>query len=48
MVQKHFKIKGTPTLEDLLRKNDFTISFDLKEAYNHIPVHPTLQDLLGI
>jgi hypothetical protein len=24
------------------------ISFDLKETYNHIPVHPTLQGLLGI
>jgi hypothetical protein len=29
-------------------KNDFAISYDLKEAYNHVPVHPTMQDLLGI
>jgi hypothetical protein len=44
----HFKMEGTPTLEQLLMKNDFAISYDLKEAYNHIPVHPTMQDLLGI
>jgi hypothetical protein len=29
-------------------RNDFAISYDLKEVYNHIPVHPTMQDLLGI
>jgi hypothetical protein len=44
----HFKIKNTPTLEQLLMKNDFAISYDLKEAYNNVPVHPTMQDLLGI
>jgi hypothetical protein len=48
MVQKHFKMEGTFTSEDLLRKNNFAISFDLKEIYNHMPMHPTLQDLLGI
>jgi hypothetical protein len=48
MVHKHFKMEGTPILEDLFPKNDFAISFDLKEDYNHISVHPTLQDPLGI
>jgi hypothetical protein len=48
MKQIHFKMEGTPTLEQLLMKNDFAISYDLKEAYNHVPVHPTMQDLLGI
>jgi hypothetical protein len=48
MVQKHFKIEGTPTLQDLIRRNNFAISFDLKEAYNHVSVHPTFQNLLGI
>jgi uncharacterized protein (UPF0276 family) len=33
MVQKLFKMEKTPTLEDLLRRNDFAISFDLNEAY---------------
>jgi hypothetical protein len=44
----HFKMEGTSTLEQLLMKNDFAISYDLKEAYNYVPVHPTMQDLLGI
>jgi hypothetical protein len=43
-----FKMEGTPTLQNLIRKNNFAISFDLKEAYNHIPVHPTFQNLLRI
>jgi hypothetical protein len=38
MVQKHFKMEGTPTLQDV----------SLKKAYNHVPVHPTFQNLLGI
>jgi hypothetical protein len=48
MVQKHFKMEGTPTLQDLIRKNNFAISFNFKEAYNHVPVHPTFQNLLVI
>jgi hypothetical protein len=46
MKQIHFKMEGTPTLEQLLMKNDYMISYDLKEAYNHVPVHPPMQDLL--
>jgi hypothetical protein len=46
IVQKHFKMEGTPTLQDLIRRNNFAISFDLKEAYNHVPVHPAFQNLL--
>jgi hypothetical protein len=48
MKQIHFKMEGTPTLEQLLMKNDFAISYNLKEAYNHVPVHLAMQDLLGI
>jgi hypothetical protein len=48
MVQKHFKMEGIPTLQDLIRRNDFAIFFDLKEAYNHVPVRPTFQNLLEI
>jgi hypothetical protein len=43
----HFKMEGTPTLEQLLMKNDFTISYNLKEAYNHVPVHPTMHDTIS-
>jgi hypothetical protein len=39
---------GVPTLEQLLIKNNFAISYDLKEAYNYVPVYPIMQDLLEI
>jgi hypothetical protein len=44
----HFKMEGVPTLKETIQKNDYAISFDLKEAYNHVPVHSTMQPLLGI
>jgi hypothetical protein len=44
----HFKMENTPTLKQLLMKNNFAISYDLKKTYNHIPIHPTMQDLLKI
>jgi hypothetical protein len=43
-----FQNGRTPTLEQLLMKNDFAISQNLKKVYNNILVHPTMQDLLGI
>jgi hypothetical protein len=48
MKKIHFKMEGIPTLIDLWENNDYAISFDLKEAYNHIPVHPSMRPLLGI
>jgi hypothetical protein len=36
------------TVEELIQENDFAIIFDLKDAYNHIPVHKSLQYLLVI
>jgi hypothetical protein len=47
-VKRHFKMEGIPTLKDLVAENDYSISFDLKDAYNHVPVHPSLQPYLGI
>jgi hypothetical protein len=41
-------MEGIPTLKDLVAKNDYSISFDLKDAYNHLPVHPSLKPYLGI
>jgi hypothetical protein len=29
-------------------KRDYLIPYNLKEAYNNVPVHPTMQDLLAI
>jgi hypothetical protein len=41
-------MEGTPTLEDLIRPNNYTVAYNLKEAYNNVPVHPSMRDLLGI
>jgi hypothetical protein len=48
MMKIHFKMEGVPTLVELLQKNDYAISFDLKEAYKHVPVHLRMQPLLGV
>jgi hypothetical protein len=48
MVPIHFKMEGVSTLEQCLKKNEFAITYDLKEAYNHIPVHPSMRPLLGV
>jgi hypothetical protein len=44
----HFKMEGVPTLLELFQKGDYAVSYDLKEAYNHVPVHKSMQPLLGI
>jgi hypothetical protein len=36
------------TVQELMHENDFAITFDLKDAYNHIPVHKSLQYFLGM
>jgi hypothetical protein len=43
-----FKMEGVTTLKQLWERNDYAISFDLKEAYNHVPVHESLRPLLGV
>jgi hypothetical protein len=48
MREKRFKMEGVSTLKQLWEKNDYAISWDLKEAYNHVPVHESLQLMLGI
>jgi hypothetical protein len=48
MKHAHFKMEGVPTLKDLIEKNEFAISFDLKKAYNHVPVHHSMKNLLGM
>jgi hypothetical protein len=44
----HFKIEIITTVEDLLEKDDYMITFDLKDAHNHIPIHKSFQPLLGM
>jgi hypothetical protein len=43
-----FKMESTSTLPYLIVKNDYAISFALKEAYNHVPVYPSMQPLLAL
>jgi hypothetical protein len=43
-----FKMEGVTTLKQLWERNDYAISFDLKEAYNHVPVHESLRPLLEV
>jgi hypothetical protein len=45
---RHFKMEGTPTLKDLWDRYDYAITFDLKETYNHVPVHSSMRPLLGV
>jgi hypothetical protein len=44
---KHFKMEGILTVRQSLRKGHYAITFDLKEAYNHVPVHKSFQKYLG-
>jgi hypothetical protein len=46
MKHTHFKMEGVPTLKDIIEKNEHAITFDLKEAYNHMPVHHSMKNLL--
>jgi hypothetical protein len=39
-------MEGTLILKQLIIKNNYAISYNLKEAYNHIPIHPTIQNLV--
>jgi hypothetical protein len=47
-MQIHFKMENVVTVEELIQENVFAITFDLKDEYNHIPVHKSLQYFLGI
>ena len=35
---EHFKMQGIHMLRDLLRKGDFMVKIDLKDAYFTVPV----------
>jgi hypothetical protein len=47
MKHTHFKMEVVPTLKDIIEKNKYAIMFDLKEAYNHVPVHHSMKNILG-
>jgi hypothetical protein len=48
MKHTQFKMEGVPSLRDIIEKNEYAITFDLKEAYNHVPVHHSMKNLLGM
>jgi hypothetical protein len=48
MKELHFKMEGTETIKEIVQKDDYAVTYDLKEAYNHVPLHPSFQPLLGI
>jgi hypothetical protein len=48
MKHTHFKMEGVPTLKDIIEKNEYSITFDLKEAYNHVLVYHLMKNLLGM
>ena len=37
----HLKMEGIPTVQDLLKKDDFLCRLDIKDMYLLVPVHPT-------
>ena len=42
-----FKYEGIQTVRDILHKNDFFVTFDLKNGYHHVPVAKEHQKYLG-
>jgi hypothetical protein len=37
---EHFKMEGISSLQELIRRDDFFVKIDLKDAYLTVPVHP--------
>jgi hypothetical protein len=43
----HFKMETPDTICRLARKGDWATSLDVKSAFNHVPVHPSLRPYLA-
>ncbi|KAA6360405.1 MAG: putative Transposon Tf2-9 polyprotein, partial [Streblomastix strix] len=43
----HFKMISSQDVQFAIQQNDFLTSLDIKSAFNHITVHPSLQPYLG-
>ena len=44
---QHFRVETLATILPTLSPQDWAVSIDLKDAYLHVPVHPSSQSLLG-
>ena len=47
LAYKHFKIEGIHMLRDLLKKGDFLVKLDLKDAYQTVPIWKNRQKYLS-
>jgi hypothetical protein len=41
--QEHFQMEGLQDLRELLKRGDYMTVLDLKDAYYHLAIHPSLQ-----
>jgi hypothetical protein len=42
----HFKMEDVKTVREILREGDYAVSVDIRSAYNHVSVHPSLRPFL--
>jgi hypothetical protein len=45
-VDIHFRMEGPETVQRLMRRGDWMTSIDLKSAFNHLTVHPSMRPFL--
>ena len=46
IIRKHFKMEGTTTLRELIKKGDWMTSVDLKDAFLSVPIHASHRKFL--
>jgi hypothetical protein len=46
MKDLHFKMEEVKTVKDVILQGDYAVSIDIKSAYNHVSVHPSLRPYL--
>jgi hypothetical protein len=47
MKDLHFKMEDVRTVKDVILPGDYAVSIDIKSAYSHVSVHPSLRPYLG-